>query len=206
MTIIDSAIMWPNGKIYFFSGSQYYGYDIAADKVDPGYPQPIKGNWPGLDNASVGGIQGAIVWPNGKAYFFSRDQYYSYDIATNRVDPGFPMPTNLNWRGVLAGPQLDYRIDAAIMWPDGKVYLFQYDRYYRYDIGANKVDPGYPALIQGNWPGLWVTGQPFTAAFVWPGQLKAYFFQKTVYFRYDIASNAVDPGYPLSIQGNWPGL
>ena len=43
---IDAAVMWNNGKAYFFSGDQYARYDVATDKVDDGYPltQP---HWPG---------------------------------------------------------------------------------------------------------------------------------------------------------------
>jgi len=206
MANIDSAILWPNGKIYFFSGSQYYRYDIANEAVDPGYPRPIQGNWNGLGGVS---IQGAIV-SNGKAYFFSEEQFYSYDIATDQMDPGYPLPTKLNWIGVLSGPQRDYRIDAAVMWPNGSVYLFQYGDYYRCNLSTKRVDPGYPLPIQGNWPGLWATGQSFTAGFVWPklidGRQKAYFFHHNLYMRYDITNDAVDPGYPQLIQGNWVGL
>src|SRR4051794_4667725 len=154
MLVVDSAVMWPNGKIYFFSGGQYYRYDVASDRADPGYPRPIVGNWPGLP----GHFQGAVAWPNGKAYFFDRDEYYRYDIATDRVDPGFPLPTRLNWKGILAGPQQDYGVNAAVIWPSGKAYFFQYDRYYRYDIATDRVDSGYPAPIAGNWPGLGIGG------------------------------------------------
>ncbi len=45
---IDSCVVWPNGKAYLFSGDEYVRYDIEADKVDPGYPLPIAGNWPGV--------------------------------------------------------------------------------------------------------------------------------------------------------------
>ncbi|GHO87032.1 hemopexin repeat-containing protein [Dictyobacter formicarum] len=214
MTSIDSAIMWPNGKIYFFSGNQYYGYDIQNESVDLTiYPRPIAGNWPGLAGVD---IQGAIVWPElvggrQKAYFFSQDQFYSYDLANNQVDPGSPLPTSLNWPGVLAGPQLDHRVDVAVQWPTGKVYLFQYDRYYGItNLVQKKVDFNYPQFIQGNWPGLMATGQEFRAAIVWPklvgGRQKAYFFLNGLYMSYDIANDATDPNYPQPIQGNWQGL
>jgi Hemopexin len=42
MTIVDSAVLWPNGKIYFFSGDKYFRYDVANEAVDPDYPLPIQ--------------------------------------------------------------------------------------------------------------------------------------------------------------------
>lgn len=46
-------------------------FDIAADRVDPGYPMPIAGNWTGMAEAGFGnnidaavelGAPGAIPW------------------------------------------------------------------------------------------------------------------------------------------------
>jgi hypothetical protein len=150
------------------------------------------------------------------AYFFSRDRFYTYDIAQNRATG--PLPTKLNWHGVLQGPLHEYQVDAALIWPprpqDGilvpKAYFFQTDLYYRVDVDSRKVDAGYPLKTPDQWPGLWKTGQPFVAAFVWPkpvnGRMKAYFFHHTQYLRYDILDNSTDDGYPLPIHGNWDGL
>ncbi len=33
---------------YFFSGSQYSRYDLSTDQIQPGFPRPIVGYWPGF--------------------------------------------------------------------------------------------------------------------------------------------------------------
>ncbi|MER6958204.1 hemopexin repeat-containing protein, partial [Streptomyces sp. NPDC000618] len=63
--MVTAPVLWNNGKAYLFDGSTYYRYDIAADKVDPDYPKPIAGNWPGLFTS---GVDAGVVWNNGKAY------------------------------------------------------------------------------------------------------------------------------------------
>ena len=147
-TILHPSL--PNGKIYFFDGSSYYSFDIGSERMDPGCPRPICGNWPGLEDIA-GRIQGAVAWPNGLAYFFSGDSFYTFDIAQNQTRPPGPLPVSLNWKGVLGGPQGDHSVDAAVIWdpqPNGlKAYLFQFDRYYRFDVASRTIDPeGYPLL------------------------------------------------------------
>jgi hypothetical protein len=99
---IDAGVVWPNGKAYFFKGSQYMRYDIAADRVDPGYPAAIAGNWPGFPADFAAGINAAVVWNNGKAYFFKGSQYIRYDIASDKVDAGYPAAIAGNWPGLWA--------------------------------------------------------------------------------------------------------
>ena len=52
-TGIDAAVNWGNGKVYLFKGGEYIRHDIASDTLDPGYPKPIKGNWPGVHIAEI---------------------------------------------------------------------------------------------------------------------------------------------------------
>ncbi|MEJ8650728.1 hemopexin repeat-containing protein [Streptomyces sp. MS1.AVA.3] len=192
---IHAAIMYNNGNAYFMRGTRYRAYDIAQDRViDPSYPLPIAGNWPGLWDR----VDSGIPWPNGKVYFFRDDQYMRWDIATNRVDPGYPIPIAGNWPGLWGD-----RIDAAVLWPNGKAYFFRDDQYMRYDIAADRVDAGYPLPTTPYWPGLW--GDRIDAGVVWNNG-KAYFFRDSQYMRYDIAADKVDAGYPLPIGPNWPGL
>jgi hypothetical protein len=51
---INAAVNWGNGKVYFFKGNQYLRYDIAADRIDDGFPRPIAAGWPTLANAGFG--------------------------------------------------------------------------------------------------------------------------------------------------------
>jgi len=121
-------------------------------------------------------VDSAVMWPNGpngKIYFFSAGQYYSYDIANEQMDSGDPKPIQGNWPGLTSNIRLD--------------------------IVNNKMAPGYPLMIQENWSGPRVTGNRFTAGFVWPkpvdGKMKAYYMQ------YDIEDDKVDPNYPQPMQG-----
>jgi Hemopexin len=102
-TDIDAAVVWPDAKAYFFKGSQFVRYDIAHRRADPGFPAPIAGNWPGMPAEFAAGIDEAVVWPNGKAYFFKGSQYVSYDIASGRVDDGYPVAISEHWSGVWPG-------------------------------------------------------------------------------------------------------
>ncbi|MET9065601.1 hemopexin repeat-containing protein [Streptosporangium sandarakinum] len=154
----DAAVNLEAGKIFFFRGPDYVRYDIAADHADPGYPLPIGDNWPGLRAAGFdANLDAAANWGNGKVYFFKGPNYLRYDIATDRADPGYPLPIGDNWPGLRAAG-FDANLDAAINWGNGKVYFFKGPNYLRYDIATDRADPGYPLPIAGNWPGLADTG------------------------------------------------
>lgn len=144
------------GKAYFFlSDGSYLRYDIKADRVDPGYPQPVDNKtWPGLQRHARD-LYAALNWPRGKIQFFlNNGTYIRYDVAADRVDEGYPKAVDSGtWPGL--APYAS-RISAAVNWRNGKAYFFLDDgRYLRYDIGADRVDDGYPRRIdESTWPGL----------------------------------------------------
>lgn len=201
---IDDVVMWNNGKAYMFHGSGYIRYDVAGDRMDPGYPLPIAGNWPGLTDSFTASLDAVVMWTNGKAYVFAGNQYVRYDVAGDHADPGYPLFIAGPWRDF--PPAFEASVDAGVVWPNGKAYFFKGNQYIRYDVAADRTDPGYPLPIAGNWPGLppaFTTG--IDAIVVWNNG-KAYIFKGSQYCRYDIAADRVDPGYPLNIQGPWRDL
>lgn len=95
---ITSAFVYPNGKAYFFSGSQYIRWDVENDRVDQAARDiAAPGAWPGIP----GGARAAFVW-NNAVYFFHGSQYYRFSIKNNTVDAGYPLPINRadTWPGV----------------------------------------------------------------------------------------------------------
>ena len=103
-----------------------------------------------------------------------------------------------------APPKTAETIDAAVEWGNGKAYFFKGSQYSRYDLKADRVDPGYPKSIT-EWTGLpWTDG---IDAAVNAGNGKVYFFKESQYVRWDIQTDRADPGYPKPINNEtWPGV
>ena len=103
-----------------------------------------------------------------------------------------------------APPKTAKTIDAAVEWGNGKAYFFKGSQYSRYDLKADRVDPGYPKSIT-EWTGLpWTDG---IEAAVNAGNGKVYFFKESQYVRWDVQTDRLDPGYPKPINNEpWPGL
>jgi len=162
---IGAAVVWGD-KVYFFRGGEYCRYDVAANVTDPGYPKPIGPNWPNVAGSGFeNGIDAAVNWGNGKAYWFKRDLYIRKTAATESMDSGYPKPITGNWPGV-AGTGFEHGIDDAINYGNDKVYWFKGDQYLRMDGATKSADPGYPKPIAGNWPGVYGSG--IGAAVEWP--------------------------------------
>lgn len=195
-----------NDKLYMFSDKFYVRY--SDDFVlDPDYPKPIAGNWPGFPPNFAEGIDAAL-WADAiqKIYFFKGGEYIRVDPNNGwNVDPGYPKPIAGNWPGFPA--TFSAGVDAALdSHTTGKIYFFKGSEYIRVDPrnGWN-VDAGYPKPIAGNWPGFpadFATGID-TAEWAEFNQ-KIYFFKGTQYIRVDPTNGwKVDGGYPRNINENW---
>lgn len=169
----DAAINLGNGKVYFFKGGEYVRWDIRAGTLDL-LRIPIAKEWPGFDKCKLpngktfaDGIDAALNWWNGKAYFFKGSHYIRFDVKKNTVDLKMGVvPIAKEWNGfsdarAAGGKTFADGIDAAVDWGDGKVYFFRGDAYLRYDKIDDQVDHGWPKKIgrdhvtgKENWPGM----------------------------------------------------
>lgn len=192
-----TALWWPpNGKLYFFRGRNYVRYDFDKRRPDPGYPREINGNWPSIEPH----LDAAVAWPDGTADFFHGNGFQRL-LASSKQPIGGPHYTARLWKGL----PLSFRVgvDAVLHWPNGKVYIFQGERYLRFGSRFHSLDEGYPKSIAQNWPGLWKQG--VETGFVAPDG-KAYFFRGGEYIRYDIDLDRADPDFPKPVEPDWPGL
>ena len=178
---VNAGVVWPDGNVYFFRGTQYVGVDEKSGSGDGNGVQPIQGNWPGLAQAFPTGIDAGVVWPDGRAYFFKGNRYVQVDVTTRRA--GAAQPIQGNWPGLAQA--FPGGIDTVAMWPDGYAYFFKGAQYVKYSTQPGNVGvvPGYPKPISGNWPGLFPTG--VNAAVVWGCNI-ADFFSGTQLLRYRI--------------------
>ena len=169
----DAAINLGNGKVYFFKGRDYVRWDIRTRTLDL-LRVPIAKEWNGFDKCKLpngktfaDGIDAALNWWNGKAYFFRGAHYIRYDLKKDRVDLSTGVvPIAKEWNGfrearASGGKTFADGVDAAIDWGDGKAYFFRGDAYLRYDKIDESVDEGWPKKIgrdhvtgNENWPGM----------------------------------------------------
>lgn len=204
---IDAILDHPNGKAYFFMGPSYLRYDLAADRVDPGFPKSIAGQWSGLFERDID----AVVRTSARdAWFFRGGEVLRYDLDADRADRAGPRPIADVFPGLWGDG-----IESALAGGDGKVYFFRGRDYMSWDIAAGTMDEGFPRLIEEDWPGLWAYDLD-AALPVRPGAVvspaggapasKVYFFSWDQYLRYDFTRAEADDGYPLERAFYWPGV
>ncbi|BAY42914.1 extracellular exo-alpha-L-arabinofuranosidase [Scytonema sp. HK-05] len=194
---IDAATNTGNGKRYFFKGNQYIRYDSDANKVDAGYPKPIK-EWKGLE-AFANGIDAVFEWTDS-VFFFKGNQYIRLDDDGNKVLEGYPKPIKGNWNGL---EPFANGIDAVIGGGDYH-YFFKGNQSITFNKEANKADGSpLPINTKGHWVGLEPFADGIDAAYEKPPYI--YFFKGDQYIRYDTRPYEPAEG-PKPIKDNWNGL
>jgi hypothetical protein len=65
-----------------------------------------------LEQGSADGLDAAVNWGNGSAYFFRGDAYLRYDIGSDSVDASYPLLVAESWPGFDAAG-FGVHLDAA---------------------------------------------------------------------------------------------
>jgi hypothetical protein len=142
-------------------------------------------------------------------YFLKDDYYFSYDI--DRGASTNPERIRDRWSALF---QVGFeRVDAAFLGkyltsPDNedlsrKLFFFNRDKYLRWDVDTNTIDPGYPRLIAEGWPGVTFDRIDATVN-VAPDAV--YFFKGNEYIRFNTLKHHADEGYPDLVSKRWVGV
>ncbi len=94
---IDAAVLWDNGKAYFFKDDEYIRYDIYQEIMDPDYPKKIKENWQYLPESFTHQLSAIIRLNEHQVYFFSQDEYLGYNIHQHCFLLSHSRKTNVHW-------------------------------------------------------------------------------------------------------------
>lgn len=206
-----SVVSWNADTAYFFrDDGRYVRYNKPKDKADESFPLDVNNkDWQGL-SAYRFQLNAGFNAETGKAYFFLNDgRYISYDIASDKIDDGFPKQIDeTNWPGL--APYAS-SIRAALMWKSAKkkVFLFLSDgSYLRINLTNFTIDAGFPKVVNNNfWPGLGDYATDITSAVKWDDSRAYFFLTNHRYIRYSITHDASDSGYPKAVDnGTWPGI
>ncbi len=147
----------------------------------------------GKAQTSFGKLKAALKAPSGKAYFFTKDKYYRYDLNNQKLENN---GQNLsNWKGLPKG------FDAVVMNPkNNRAYFFKGGNYYKYNFDKGVEFRGRIGI--DGWKRLPTN---IDAAVVHPTNNKIiYFFKGGEYFIYEHDFGRV--GRTSSIKKDWPGI
>jgi hypothetical protein len=168
---------------YFFSGDSYIEYDMKKEAFVPsclvdGYPPKMAQRWSGWPADWQGHrVDAAANWHNGKAYFFSGQECFSYDLETKKIDDGYPRKIAEEF------PDLPFadNLDGVVAVDPDHVYFFAGHRWCRYSIEKKQVIQTFEDF-RGDWPKIWPSN---LGGALYTNHTEAFFFQGGQYIHYN---------------------
>jgi len=146
---------------------------------------------------------------DGCIHVFRGDYYFYYDTEKLesskplKIKEAWPMLVEVGFEQVDAAFIGKYLISATGDDLSRKLYLFNRDKYLRFDVDSKTIDEGYPKKISEGWPG--VTFERVDAVLNAGGDT-LYFFLGNQYIRFNMLTNHAEEGYPDLISKRWVGV
>lgn len=181
---VSAAVNW-NGKLGFFTGSQWVRVSHDCRTVDAGFPQKAPFSLPSVAKPVVKSscLVDAAVYnsKNQRIYLFKGRKYYRYSAQTLKLDPGYPKDSvtafKLPWTSV----------DAVIYNASGQGYynFFKGSQTATFIAASNGIQKGHPAATSKVWPGVYpknIGAAYCTGAPNW----RAYFFANKKMMKFDM--------------------
>ncbi len=149
---VDCALDLGDGRLYLFDGDSYQRVDQVANAA-PAAARTISEGWAGMAEAGfTAGLDAALNLGGDVAMFFRGNECVAFEITADRVAQGYPRLISDEWPG-LAERGFSEGLDAAVRWPDGRIFFFKGAQYLRYDRESLTVT-GEPRSIADGWSGL----------------------------------------------------
>ena len=178
-------------KVYFIYSDVAVRFDTGTGKIDR-TARPLRKIWPSLP-PEWSSCDAVLNYGRGLIYFFKGQKFVRYNILSNSVDwgeddngqPGYHIAKYLQ-----GFPAHWPKVDAAVNYGNGRIYLFYQDEYARYDIYENRIDQEIKKT-HANWIGIPEEWLKFDGALNY-GDGKIYFFLNGMQVRFDIDTERVD--------------
>lgn len=198
---VDAAMRFDSHRAYFFSGDEYYRFQVDESHLEAGFPQALVPNWE-LPQEWESGLDAAVNWGDGVAYLFRDAEFIKYNLKEDRPYPNFPKPIQGNW----ALPDTWVGgIDAAVNWQhkdprrgviNDFVYFFKGDEFVRYQLDNSEASGPFKIKDRFNLGDAFESG--IDAGCPWTEEV-AFLFKgdELIVIRYD--SQFPEEGYPRKV-------
>ncbi|KAK2097408.1 hypothetical protein P7K49_022859 [Saguinus oedipus] len=181
-----------DGRILLFSGPQFW---VFQDRQLEGGARPLTE----LGLPSGEEVDAVFSWPqNGKTYLVRGRQYWRYDEAAARPDPGYPRDLSL-WEGAPPSPD-----DVTVSNTGGE----------RGDLRVTGPGGGERVRGMGTWRPTWGDGGLWAAGRGGAGRARdsssappgdTYFFKGAHYWRFPMGNIKSEPNAPQPMGPEWLG-
>ncbi len=179
---------------------QYVVYNAKLKHPENGYPKAIAhGVWKGI---SAKELSASFYLPDTqKLYFFQKNKVLRYSRNSSSIDKSYPRALNVEF-----ATSKNQRVDAALYeYKSRRLFLFFGKSYceFNYKPSDKKFNFIKCQDIQVGFKGI---RGPIQAATSYPDG-KAYLFQGTQYYRYDLHKKRLDKKFPRPIdEFSWSGV